>query len=64
MTRPTTAVPVDPLDTLHVLCERLKLPEVSRLAAARAQQAAAEQWTYSQYLIDVFQAEVAARQDR
>ena len=49
---------------LAVLCERLKLPEVGRLAAARAQQAAAEQWTYSQYLIDVFQAEVAARQDR
>ena len=64
MTRSTKASPADPLDTLQALCERLKLPEVSRLAAARAQQAAAEQWTYSQYLIDVFQAEVAARQDR
>ncbi|WP_242848408.1 IS21-like element helper ATPase IstB [Sulfobacillus thermosulfidooxidans] len=64
MTRSTLTVPVDPCDDLAALCERLKLPEVGRLAAARAQQAAAEQWTYSQYLIDVFRAEVAARQAR
>ncbi|MHB1956469.1 MAG: IS21-like element helper ATPase IstB [Sulfobacillus sp.] len=64
MTDSTTPRSADPLDLLTALCERLKLPEVGRLAAARAQQAATEQWTYTDYLIDVFQAEVAARQAR
>lgn len=40
------------------------LPEVASLAATRAQQAAAEQRTYSQCLTDLFQAEVTARQAR
>ena len=54
----------DPFDDVAVLCERLKLPEIARLAASRAQQAAAEQWTYSQYLADILQAEATARQTR
>ena len=54
----------DPFDDVAVLCERLKLPEIARLAASRAQQAAAEHWTYSQYLADILQAEATARQTR
>lgn len=64
MTTPKEGLPLDSFDELTILCERLKLPEVSRLAAARAQQAAAEQWTYSHYLLDIFRAEVEARQAR
>ncbi len=64
MTRRVTTTSPDGLDLFAALCERLNLPEVARLAAARAQQAAAEQWTYSPYLTDLFQAEVTARQAR
>ncbi len=64
MTHSTKESLTDPFDVLTVLCDRLKLPEVSRLAAARAQQAATAQWTYSQYLVDILQAEVTARQAR
>ena len=60
----STPPALDPLDPIAALCERLKLPEVGRLAAARAQQAAADHWTYSQYLQDLLEAEVAQRQDR
>ena len=58
-----TATP-DPRDLMAGLCERLKLPEVGRLAASRAEQAAAGQWTYTAYLADLLAAEVAARQTR
>ena len=54
----------DPLDPIAALCERLKLPEVGRLAASRAEQAAAAQRTYTAYLADLLDAEVAARQAR
>ena len=60
----STPPALDPLDPIAALCERLKLPEVGRLAAARAQQAAADHWTYSQYLQDLLEAEVAQRHDR
>lgn len=60
----TAPTPVDPFDALAVLCDRLKLPEVARLAASRAQMAAAEHWTYSDYLLDLLQAEVTGRNAR
>ena len=52
------------MDPIAVWCERLKLPEIARLAATRAEQAAAAQWTYTAYLADLLEAEVATRQIR
>ena len=54
----------DALNPWVTWCDRLKLPEVARLAASRAEQAAAGQWTYTAYLADLLEAEVAARQVR
>lgn len=49
---------------LEDLCDRLRLGEVARLAAGRAEQAAATQQTYTAYLTDLLQAEADARQQR
>ncbi|MDA8206681.1 MAG: ATP-binding protein, partial [Thermaerobacter sp.] len=54
----------DALNPWITWCDRLKLPEVARLAASRAEQAAAAQWSYTAYLADLLEAEVATRQVR